>query len=1115
MVIFTLPLLISLLSLSAARASPSRRAFDDSTDYTPNITSLHTLTDTISSSLRASWEQGTAAAAFLELWDGQWSVFAGDKQGPPYRPDHVDINRASTPYKILSMGLRSIATQDSIGRLSTRVTGDEATNAGSALDSASSGESVLVGAFVEGQINPADGSTRVGASWIAPAARQLAFLLNTVPKAANGAISHRFPEVQIWSDGVYMGPPFYAQYGLMTRNQSLLQLAYDQCRLYRDILRITQGTSTGLWAHIWAATGTTTSNSTSSFRWIDSNSWITGNGWASAGMLRVAATIAQSPYASSMSGQIRDLTDWTAEILEAAFPLADPASGLFHNYANDTSQFLDSAGSSLLAYSAFRLASMGVLSPTQSESFLKPAERIYQSVQSGVGPLGDMTNGLDVVNVLSFSSDSAHSSTESLAFILLLSAARRDYGAGNVTGLGGPGTSTSGKHGRLSALGGGSDSSSSSKSSSAIGPIVGALLGGLVAGILATLLAIYCLRRRRRNYGRMESDKKTQQRKSWDLRRNSAGAGSAKKDRLHGSSQSAFAAAGAMPADEKPGGAAVVIGRDGNGISSSSSSDSNSPSARAAAAAALAAGRYGDEDDYYESPKTAVEENDNEKYSFWNNLTGRSPSLHRGVSFKEGTKAQGGHRRKNTASSSGGGSGKWRVSGGMLSRAGSERRREAVRAQDEAMFDDDEMTVQEHGGGGVGYVREQRERANAEMATVMPGSGGGVVPLVNMPSQAQAQAVPMDRTASSGSGSARRKASINGGRMVTPPTPAPPAHLHNAMGVTQRFADGASSAQPSQQQGQGQKTLDYFATPGAADPNRTPSGSDVGTVPDRPPRHARKPSSRAKALRSNRALIDGSAEDEDAGLGVGAVLGSYSESARRAEEGAALKGRGRHQRSMSNVSGASGSAARASGGHGRYASDAGPLAPGGGAGVPSPGRKNRADEARALRAFLAAAEEEEGRVRRAEEEGVAELARVASGSGRTNSAAHHHQHQQLSSRTRSTGEGGRPVTSEERRVYDVVGPLSVTTIHRTGSEGAGGARNHSIRRVQPPTDAGGAFNSVGDVLAAGVQYPAVADRGVRTASTRTRVPAASGGGARGRVSSGSGAAGGAARPGFL
>ena len=38
------------------------------------------------------------------------------------------------------------------------------------------------------------------------------------------------------SDFVYMVPPFLAYYGVLTQNATLLQLAYDQCRLYRQYL---------------------------------------------------------------------------------------------------------------------------------------------------------------------------------------------------------------------------------------------------------------------------------------------------------------------------------------------------------------------------------------------------------------------------------------------------------------------------------------------------------------------------------------------------------------------------------------------------------------------------------------------------------------------------------------------------------------------------------------------------------------------------------------------------------------------------------------------------------------------------------------------------------------
>lgn len=45
----------------------------------------------------------------------------------------------------------------------------------------------------------------------------------------------------------------------------------------------------------------------------------TGNGWAAAGMLRVVATIQNSPYADEYSAQTANLTSWVVEIVEAAF----------------------------------------------------------------------------------------------------------------------------------------------------------------------------------------------------------------------------------------------------------------------------------------------------------------------------------------------------------------------------------------------------------------------------------------------------------------------------------------------------------------------------------------------------------------------------------------------------------------------------------------------------------------------------------------------------------------------------------------------------------------------------------------------------------------------------
>ena len=68
------------------------------------------------------------------------------------------------------------------------------------------------------------------------------------------------------ADGVFMGPPFLAYYGAVKKNQSLIQMAYDNCRLYRDALLI-DGPTGKLWAHIYDDTNK---------QWSDEGIWASG-----------------------------------------------------------------------------------------------------------------------------------------------------------------------------------------------------------------------------------------------------------------------------------------------------------------------------------------------------------------------------------------------------------------------------------------------------------------------------------------------------------------------------------------------------------------------------------------------------------------------------------------------------------------------------------------------------------------------------------------------------------------------------------------------------------------------------------------------------------------------
>lgn len=104
-----------------------------------------------------------------------------------------------------------------------------------------------------------------------------------------------------------MVPPFLSMYAEYTRNQTIMQIAYDQCRLYRDFLRrpIVGGQGGALWAHIQGGQGN-----------LDPGLWATGNAWAAYGMLRVWATIGKSSYDGQFGSQRNDLANWIGEIMQ-------------------------------------------------------------------------------------------------------------------------------------------------------------------------------------------------------------------------------------------------------------------------------------------------------------------------------------------------------------------------------------------------------------------------------------------------------------------------------------------------------------------------------------------------------------------------------------------------------------------------------------------------------------------------------------------------------------------------------------------------------------------------------------------------------------------------------
>jgi rhamnogalacturonyl hydrolase YesR len=161
------------------------------------------------------------------------------------------------------------------------------------------------------------------------------------------------------ADFMFMAPPFIAYFAADTNNASLLETAYRQCGLYREVILFGSDNAT------FAPVGTSPTNG--SWHHIvgpqsaDPGLWSTGNGWAAMGMARVLATVLKAPVARGTAWRkdaIRDLTAWIKEIVDGA--RGQPADGgLLRNYLNDISGdghgFGEISGSAMLAAVAYRM----------------------------------------------------------------------------------------------------------------------------------------------------------------------------------------------------------------------------------------------------------------------------------------------------------------------------------------------------------------------------------------------------------------------------------------------------------------------------------------------------------------------------------------------------------------------------------------------------------------------------------------------------------------------------------------------------------------------------------------------------------------------------------------
>ncbi|RDB22323.1 hypothetical protein Hypma_010490 [Hypsizygus marmoreus] len=379
---------------------------------------------------KTSWELGTRAQAILSLNVTAYSVLSPSKPLPPSSSVPSEVSTSLEP--VLEIARTVVAGR---GASNGNITGPQALiRDGSAADPASIGVAVLL----------ANWTGQGGEDYAGAAKDQLDFLLLEVPRTSDGAISHRVEQVQLWSDFVYMVPPFLAYYGVTTQNRTLLVQAHDQIKLYRSYLRDTKANN--LWKHVLLGVNGT-----------DEGHWSTGNGWAAAGMLRVLGTIQNSQYAKTMKNEQKDLAAWIKEIHGGMYPHLDSDTNLFPNYASRAvdarGNFLDASSTALMASTVYRLSLLW-----GEHSHLPMAERSRKALSSpsatSTGPTNSNSNSstaellhlsnagwlTPVVNPHSYGVQGSES-PEGQAFVVEMQAAWRDWVADGSKGANGAGAS--------------------------------------------------------------------------------------------------------------------------------------------------------------------------------------------------------------------------------------------------------------------------------------------------------------------------------------------------------------------------------------------------------------------------------------------------------------------------------------------------------------------------------------------------------------------------------------------------------------------------------------------------------------------------------------------------
>ena len=212
---------------------------------------------------------------------------------------------------------------------------------------------------------------------------------NIAPRNEAGILYHINNGREIWSDSIYMLPPFLAAYK-----------DYDEClkqiRGYRAIL---WNQDKKLYSHRW---------SDDENRFINARFWGGGNGWAAASFAIIYELLPADQQAYK-----NEIVTYLTELLDGLQANVRP-DGLFNDFVGDPDSFVETNLSQMAAFAIFKSIKTGAI----DAKYLEFARKMKEGALTKTDKFGYVQGAAGSPNF-----NSPGTSTEAQAFLLMMLAA--------------------------------------------------------------------------------------------------------------------------------------------------------------------------------------------------------------------------------------------------------------------------------------------------------------------------------------------------------------------------------------------------------------------------------------------------------------------------------------------------------------------------------------------------------------------------------------------------------------------------------------------------------------------------------------------------------------------